>query len=172
VSSEWVRSAVALGSNLSERREHIAAAVREITNLDGVRNVRASRAIETEPVGGPTGQGDFLNAAVVFETRLAPRALLAELQRIEAKHGRDRSSAVRNAPRTLDLDLLIYGDHVIEEDDLIVPHPRMHERLFVLEPLAAVGADLIVPTCDRTVRECLADLRRKCELENGGDRSR
>jgi 2-amino-4-hydroxy-6-hydroxymethyldihydropteridine diphosphokinase len=166
--SEWVRSAVALGSNLGERREHLSSAVREITNLDCVRNLRASRAVETEPVGGPAGQGAYLNAAIVFETCLAPRALLADLQRIEAHHGRDRSNGLRDQPRTLDLDLLLYGDHVIDEEGLTVPHPRMHLRAFVLEPLAAIAGDMVVPRHERTVRELLADLHR----ESAGEAAR
>jgi 2-amino-4-hydroxy-6-hydroxymethyldihydropteridine diphosphokinase len=166
MNSEWVRSAVALGSNLGERKEHLASAVREITDLDGVRNLRASRAIETEPVGGPAGQGNYLNAAIVFETCVPPRGLLSALQRIEAQHGRDRSSGVRNQPRTLDLDLLLYGDHVIDEDGLTVPHPRLCERAFVLEPLAHVGGDLVVPGQGRTVRELLARLQHESAGES------
>ncbi len=153
MSVEWVRAAVALGSNLGERHDHLSSAVRELTDIDGVRNLKASRTVETEPVGGPSGQGRYLNAAAVFETRLAPRGLLSELQRIEARHGRDRSSGARDEPRTLDLDLLLYGEHLIQEEDLIVPHPRMHLRLFVLEPLERIGPDWIVPGRDRTVRE-------------------
>jgi 2-amino-4-hydroxy-6-hydroxymethyldihydropteridine diphosphokinase len=159
--SEWVRSAVALGSNLGERKEHLSSAVREITNLDGVRNLRAARPIETDPEGGPSGQGPYLNSAIVFETCLAPRALLADLQRIEAHHGRQRTSGIQGEPRTLDLDLLLYGDHVIDEDGLTVPHPRMHLRAFVLEPLAAIAPDLFVPTREHTVRELLALLQRE-----------
>lgn len=165
MSETWVRAAVGLGSNLGEREALLASAVRELTYLNGVRNLRAARPIETAPVGGPSGQGPYLNAAVVFETRLAPRELLGHLQRIEVAHGRDRASGIRNAARTLDLDLLLHGDSVIREDGLCVPHPRMHEREFVLRPLSAIAPDLVVPTRARSVRELLRDAERAHGIE-------
>ncbi len=158
MSTSWVRAAVALGSNLGPREETLAAAVREIAYLDGVRNLRAARPIETDPVGGPSGQGRFLNSAVVFETRLEPRALLAALQAIEARHGRTRT--VADGPRTLDLDLLVCGDVQLREEGLCLPHPRLAARAFVLRPLAAIAPDLRVPGLERSARELLADLER------------
>ena len=159
MSEQWIRTAVALGSNLGERHDTINNAVREIATLDGVRNARASRTLETDPVGGPSGQQRYLNAAMIFETRLTPRALLSTLQGIEARNGRDRSRLERNLPRTLDLDLLVYGDLIVEEDDLSLPHPRLHERAFVLEPLFAIAPDLVVPRLWLSVRELLAALK-------------
>jgi len=126
-----------------------------------VRNVVVSRAIETDPIGGPSGQQRYLNAASTFETRLAPRALLAALQGIEARHGRDRCSQERDLPRTLDLDLLVYADLVLNEEGLTLPHPRLAERAFVLEPLFAIAPDLVVPVHGRSVRDLLAALRTK-----------
>lgn len=168
----WRRSAVALGSNLGERALHLAEAVREITWLEGVRNLRASRPIETDPVGGPPGQGRYLNAAVVFETSLGPRALLAELQAIEARHGRDRTSGVRHAPRTLDLDLLVLGDVVLDEDGLVLPHPRLAEREFVLRPLSAIAPELLVPRHDRSVRELFEALETRLGARRAGEGER
>ncbi|MBL8859987.1 MAG: 2-amino-4-hydroxy-6-hydroxymethyldihydropteridine diphosphokinase [Planctomycetes bacterium] len=158
MSAVWVRSAVALGSNLGDREGLITNAIGEIAALEGIRNLRVSRTFETDPVGGPSGQQRYLNAAMVFETKLAPRALLSALQGIEARNGRDRSASGRDLPRTLDLDLLVYDDLIVEEDGLIVPHPRLSERAFVLEPLCAIAPDLVVPKLERSVRELLAAL--------------
>jgi 2-amino-4-hydroxy-6-hydroxymethyldihydropteridine diphosphokinase len=119
-------------------REHLERAVREIMAIDGVRNVAASRWIETEAQSGAAGQRHFMNGAVVLETLLSARELLVELKAIEHAHGRER-------PRTLDLDLLVHGDTVLSEPDLIVPHPHLAERAFVLGPLAQIAPELWVP---------------------------
>ncbi len=108
---------------------------------------------------GAPAQPNYLNGAIVVETNLPPRDLLDTLLRVERALGRDRSSGERWAPRTIDLDLLLYGDAVIDEDGLVVPHPRMHERDFVLGPLAEVAADAIHPTMKSTVRELWDRLR-------------
>jgi 2-amino-4-hydroxy-6-hydroxymethyldihydropteridine diphosphokinase len=104
--------------------------------------LRSSSLYRTAPVGNPN-QPDFFNAAALIQTTLAPRALLDALLAIERIHGRERS--VQNAPRTLDLDLLLYGDRLIEEPGLVVPHPRMHERRFVLDPLVEITPYCIIP---------------------------
>jgi 2-amino-4-hydroxy-6-hydroxymethyldihydropteridine diphosphokinase len=148
---------LALGSNLGDREATLAAAV---AALRGVRAVRASSLYETEPVGGPP-QDDYLNQVVAGETALDPGELLSACQAVEARFGRERRS--RNAPRTLDIDILFYGDVVSESRQLTLPHPRLHERRFVLVPLAEIAPDFVHPRLRRSVRELLA----RCE-----DRSR
>jgi len=145
VSRHLVRSAIALGSNLGDRARHLDAAVEEIGRVPGVRVLRASSWIETDPVGGPPEQGRYLNGAVLVETSLAARDLLVALQEIERLHGRDRSHSVHHGPRTLDLDLLTHGQERHDEPGLCVPHPRMAERDFVLRPLLEIAPDLRVP---------------------------
>lgn len=151
------RAWVAIGSNLGDRAGYVASALASLDRLAGTSVVAESRVIETEPVG-PIGQGAYLNAVVEVETGLAPSALLRCLLRIEAEHGRRRGE--RWGPRTLDLDLVLYGPEVvIEEGGLTVPHPRLAERFFVLEPLCEIGSGLVVPTLGRTVRELCDELR-------------
>jgi 2-amino-4-hydroxy-6-hydroxymethyldihydropteridine diphosphokinase len=146
---------IGLGSNLGDRRGHLRAA---LDGLAGLGRVRAVSALyETEPVG-LRAQPHFLNAVALLETGLPPRPLLAGLLAIEARLGRVRTEE-RNSPRTLDLDLLLYGDAIIREPDLEVPHPRLHERRFVLEPLAALAPALRHPALGRPVFELLAELR-------------
>lgn len=127
---------IALGSNLGDRAGHIDTAVRELADGGDVRVLAVSSLHETEPVGGPPGQPLYLNAAVELATTLGPRELLQRLRSIEQRHGRERY--VPNAARTLDLDLLLYRDRVVDEPDLTVPHPRMWERRFVMDPLAEI----------------------------------
>ena len=127
---------IGLGSNLGDRARHIHDALRELAQVGDVCVVACSSLHETEPVGGPAGQPRFLNAVAELATELEPRALLVRLLEIEQRHGRQRT--VPNGPRTLDLDLLLYGQRIVDEPDLHVPHPRMWQRSFVLEPLAEV----------------------------------
>lgn len=127
---------IALGSNLGDRAGHIRGALCELAELGDVGVVSCSTLHDTEPVGGPPGQPRFLNAVAELATDLTPRELLARLHEIEQRHGRVRE--VRNGPRTLDLDILLFRDQVIGEPDLRVPHPRMWQRTFVLRPLAEV----------------------------------
>lgn len=148
---------IALGSNVGEREAHIRAAVAAIAAFPSTVVVALSSIHETHPVG-PVAQGLFLNAAVCVRTGLSPHDLLAHLQRVELENGRDRRSGQRWGPRTLDLDMLLYGDRVIDEPGLTVPHPRMHERGFVLAPLAEVAPDFVVPTLGKPVRALLAEL--------------
>ena len=137
---------VAVGSNLGDRAAHVAHAFAALVAAPGVRLVRRSTVHETAPVG-PPGQGPYLNAVAELATSLSPRELLATLLDIERTRGRDRANEVRFGPRTLDLDLLAWGPAQpggarIDVPGLTVPHPRMHERPFVLLPLAEVAPDL------------------------------
>ncbi len=127
---------IALGSNLGDRAGHIEEALRELEERGDIRVVARSGLHETDPVGGPSGQPRYLNAAAEVATALPAHELLARLQAIEQRHGRER--AVRHGPRTLDLDLLLYRERVIEEPGLTVPHPRMWARDFVLVPLREI----------------------------------
>ena len=155
-------SYVALGSNLGDRWATLAAAVRRLRAEPGVRVIESSEFYETAPVNCPPGSGEFLNAVAAVETDRSPHDLLQLLLRVERQFGRERSQP--NSPRTLDLDLILYGDAVINTPDLIVPHPRMHERAFVLVPLAGIAPDAVHPVLKKAVRELLgavatADIR-------------
>jgi 2-amino-4-hydroxy-6-hydroxymethyldihydropteridine diphosphokinase len=132
---------IAIGANLGDARAAVADAVEHLAHLPHTRLVRASRSYRTAPIdsSGP----DYINAVACIDTGFAPHALLAELQAIEQAHGRERP--YRNAPRTLDLDLLLYSEAVIDTPDLTVPHPRMLERAFVLVPLLEIASDIEVP---------------------------
>jgi 2-amino-4-hydroxy-6-hydroxymethyldihydropteridine diphosphokinase len=140
---------ISLGSNLGDREAHLAAAIQALRDSEGVRVVAVSAVYETDPLG-PGPQGPYLNAAAQLRTSLPPRALLDRLLAIEAREGRERST-VRNAARTLDLDLLLYADRRISEPGLEVPHPRLHERPFVLEPLRDLAAELRHPVQGDTI---------------------
>jgi 2-amino-4-hydroxy-6-hydroxymethyldihydropteridine diphosphokinase len=165
---------IALGSNLGDRGLHLRVALRALAEARGVEVVAVSRLHETEPLG-PT-QGRFLNAAAQLRTSLRPRELLELLHAIETQAGRERGP-VRWAARTLDLDLLFYDDACLEEPDLVVPHPRLHERSFVLEPLREIAADLVHPRLGASVAELAERVRerdaaRPCVGEEATWRSR
>jgi 2-amino-4-hydroxy-6-hydroxymethyldihydropteridine diphosphokinase len=159
VSAYPQRAYVALGSNLGDRRAELERAVERLDRAPGVRVVKVSEWVETEPVGGPPGQGKFLNGAVEIDTTLEPRELLDLLHAIERQAGRAREREVRNGPRALDLDLLLYGELSIDERDLLVPHPRLEEREFVLKPLAQIAPHCRLPASRQTVRERLDELQ-------------
>jgi 2-amino-4-hydroxy-6-hydroxymethyldihydropteridine diphosphokinase len=131
-----------LGSNLGDRLSNLARAVTLLGDEPGVTLVRCSRVWETDPVGGPP-QPDFLNAVVRAEVELTPHELLEACRRVESALGRVRD--VRWGPRTIDVDVLLLDDRAIDEPDLVVPHPRMHERAFVLMPLLDVEPDPTLP---------------------------
>jgi len=152
-----VLAAIGLGSNLGDRAAHLDRAVEEIGGLAGTRVLAVSSWIETDPVGGPAGSPRFLNGALLLDTALGARELLEALLAIERSHGRIRRAGVRNEPRELDLDLLVYEGLRSHQPDLRLPHPRMEEREFVLAPLAQIAPDLVLAS-GRTVRDRLADL--------------
>jgi len=137
-----VRAYVGLGANLGEPEIQVRRAIEALATLRDTRCVRASSLYRSAPIGY-TDQPDFVNAVAEIETALEPRALLGELLAIETGFGRRRDFA--NAPRTLDLDLLLYGNAVITEPGLAVPHPRMHQRAFVLAPLVEIAGNIDVP---------------------------
>ena len=145
-----------LGSNLGDRRANIAAALAALAAHPAIRVEAASTLIETAPVGGPPGQGPFLNGAARLETDLAPAALLAELKAIERAGG--RRDGPRWGPRPIDLDILLYGGEVLDTPDLVIPHPRLGQRRFVLAPLAEIAPDAVDPVTGLTVRALLARL--------------
>jgi 2-amino-4-hydroxy-6-hydroxymethyldihydropteridine diphosphokinase len=152
--SPTIISYIALGSNLGDRLEHLRHGARLLEVHQGLRITGKSRIFETEPVGGPDNQGAYLNAVVRLESQFTARHLLDVLLETELQRGRVRSE--RWGPRTLDLDLLIHGLEMIDEPGLIVPHPRLHERAFVLEPLGDLVAELEVPGLDLTVKSLQA----------------
>jgi 2-amino-4-hydroxy-6-hydroxymethyldihydropteridine diphosphokinase len=145
-----------LGSNLGNREETLRAALVEIDALPDVRVRKASEFYSTRPVGGPPGQGEFLNAAVAIETKTPPLQLLDEVQDIESRHGRDKSE--RWAARPLDIDLLLYADEVMETPMLTLPHPRMTFRRFVLQPATEVAARMLHPVIGWPVERFLLHL--------------
>lgn len=144
---------VALGSNLGDREAQLRRALELLAEIQGVELEDTSRIFETDPVGPPP-QGDYLNAVARIRCELAPRELLDRLLEIEHRCGRDRGSeSSRWEARRLDLDLLLFGDQCIHEAELEVPHPRLHERSFVLVPLCDVGAHEVHPTLGLAIHE-------------------
>ena len=135
---------VGLGGNLGEVVATLRAATEALARLPATRLLRASRLYRT-PAWGLEQQPDFINGVVALETRLAPRELLDALLRIEREFGRERDGGPRWGPRTLDLDLLLHGDAVIEQHGLRLPHPHLHERAFALVPLIEIAADILIP---------------------------
>jgi 2-amino-4-hydroxy-6-hydroxymethyldihydropteridine diphosphokinase len=141
--------AIALGSNLGDRRAHLEWAIGQLASR--LSQLRASSFHETAPEGVEGPQPPYLNAAVVGHTALAPRALLDLLLDLERSRGRTRPA--RRAPRTLDLDFILYADRVIDEPGLTIPHPEFHRRAFVLDPLAEIAPDWVDPRTGKTVGE-------------------
>jgi 2-amino-4-hydroxy-6-hydroxymethyldihydropteridine diphosphokinase len=149
------RVAIALGSNLGDRRAHIDYAIDTLA-LDMI-DIQVSPVVETPPFGVGEEHGPFLNAALVGRTQLRPRHLLERLLEIEEERGRARPYPM--APRTLDLDLILYGDVIVQEDGLHVPHPRFREREFVLALLAEVAPDMVDPVTGMTIHALLVAKR-------------
>jgi 2-amino-4-hydroxy-6-hydroxymethyldihydropteridine diphosphokinase len=147
---------VALGSNLGDREAHLEEAVRALASSAGIELLAVSPVYETAPIGPPP-QGHYLNAVLRLRTTLAPRALLERQLEIEACAGRERGE--RDAARTLDVDLLLFGARVVNEPGLVVPHPRMVERAFVLEPLCDLAPEFRHPTLGLTIEELVRRVR-------------
>ncbi|MEM9514822.1 MAG: 2-amino-4-hydroxy-6-hydroxymethyldihydropteridine diphosphokinase [Actinomycetota bacterium] len=145
---------IALGSNIGDRLAHLRAAADAIDELDGVEVNQVSSLYESAPVGGPGGQDAFYNAALTVTSVLPPDELLAALHRIEHTRGRERT--VHWGPRTLDLDLLDFDGQVSDDPALLLPHPRLHERRFVLVPVCDVAADWTHAGLGTSMRQLLA----------------
>ncbi len=145
---------IAMGSNLGNRHANIQGGLDAISLLASTKIVRCSTIIETDPIG-PGKQECYLNGVVHIETDFEPRVLLDALLQIEAGFGRERAKEVRWGSRTLDLDVLVYGDLVIDEPGLEIPHPRLHTRSFVLVPLAEIAPDLMLPGYKKTPQALL-----------------
>jgi len=152
-----MRTAVGLGSNIGNRLENLRTARQRILEIHGVHPpVFSSRIYETDPVNCEAGASKFLNAVIEFEFDGHPIKLLEETGRIEESLGRDRHHA-KNVSRIIDIDLLYFGDHQIDSEQLRLPHPRMHLRQFVLQPLSDIRPDMILPNQKQTIRRLLAE---------------
>ncbi len=134
---------IGLGSNLEQPRQHVQQALQAFAQFADCQLLCASRLYRSAPVGGPIGQPDYINAVAALSTQLAPEVLLDALQQLEQQHGRVRHE--RWGPRTLDLDLLLYDDWIFTSARLTVPHPRLHVRAFVLQPLYEIAPELQIP---------------------------
>ncbi|MFA5159168.1 MAG: 2-amino-4-hydroxy-6-hydroxymethyldihydropteridine diphosphokinase [Candidatus Omnitrophota bacterium] len=145
---------IGVGSNLGDRAGYLEFAKKELLSVAGLTNLRCSPVYETEPMAAEGGL--FLNAVWSFETDFSPEDLLKKIQEIEAKANRQQNKS--NEARTLDLDILFYGDQVIRELGITVPHPRLHERAFVLMPFCDLEPEFIHPVLKKTIRELLNNL--------------
>lgn len=153
-----MRVFLGLGSNLGDRRKNIETAVDKLRLSPEIELINVSGLVETEPVGGPP-QDKFLDGAAEIKTELSPRELLALLKKIEREVGRVASS-VKWGPREIDLDILLFGDLKIDEQDLKIPHPLLHLRRFMLEPLCEIAPDAIHPVLNKKVGEILFELNK------------
>lgn len=152
----FISCLVGFGSNLGDRAAMIATAVAALQNHDAVRFIEMSSLIETLPVGGPAGQGNYFNCVAHLETSLAPRDFLELLLQIETQLGRTRTQKWES--RVIDLDLLLYGDLVCDFPDLTIPHPRLHNRYFVLAGAAQIAPTRIHPILKKSMRELFDEL--------------
>jgi 2-amino-4-hydroxy-6-hydroxymethyldihydropteridine diphosphokinase len=153
-----MRTGIALGSNLGERLAHLRSGRDRVLEIaEAAAPVLISRVYETEPVGSGPDAGPYLNAVIEIDFTGQPIELLEALQQIEAGHGRP-SKRPRNAPRTLDLDILYVGNLTLSNEEVVIPHPRLHQRRFVLAPLADIRPDLILPGQHHPIATLLANL--------------
>ncbi|MCC7350186.1 MAG: 2-amino-4-hydroxy-6-hydroxymethyldihydropteridine diphosphokinase [Phycisphaerales bacterium] len=153
-----VAAYLAVGSNLGDRARSICDAVARLSQVRGVRMLKVSTLMENPAVGGPPDAPAYLNGAVGIETELGSHALLHELLSIEQELGRTRR--VKWEPRRIDLDLLLYGDQIISSQELIIPHPLMHERAFVLKPLSEIAPDVVHPALQMSIKGLLENISR------------
>jgi 2-amino-4-hydroxy-6-hydroxymethyldihydropteridine diphosphokinase len=151
---------IGVGSNVGDRTRILNQARASLSDLQDVRFKRAAPVYETEAVGGPA-QGRYLNTVWEIETDVDVEDLLGVLREVESQYGRKRQ--VKNGPRTLDLDLLFYGDCVIDKANLTIPHPRLHHRWFVLKPLWDLRSDLVHPVFKKSICELLSDLNESAQ---------
>ena len=157
ITRKWNEVYISLGTNMGNKKENLEKAIKEIANIKDTFIIKESKIIETEPFGYKE-QDDFLNSCIGVKTLLAPREILKELLSIEQKMGRERK--IKWGPRIIDLDIIFYGKEVIEEDDLIVPHPYMEYREFVLKPLEEIIPNFVHPLLLKRISTL------KKELEN------
>lgn len=158
VTRKWVKTYVALGSNLGERENYITEAIKKIESNEAFKNIKKSSLIETKPYG-VTNQGKFINGAMSFETYLTKTELLKYLKGLEKEA--DRTKTIRWGERTLDLDILFFGREIFEDDNLTIPHPDMKNRDFVLIPLNELNENLLHPVYNISVKEMLENLKNK-----------
>lgn len=147
---------IALGSNLGDRTANLESALTKLRHTPGIEVLRVSSPLENPAIGGPDDSPPFLNAAAELRTTLAAHPLLKRLLEIERALGRTRRQ--KWEPRIIDLDLLLYGDQILSSQELIVPHPLMHERRFVLEPLAEIAPNIVHPTLQMSIAGLLQSL--------------
>ena len=151
---------IALGANLGEKGDTLLRALDMLNRREGVAVRRISQFIQTAAIGGDDDQPVYINAAAELETTLSPDDLLTMLLEVESVFGRDRTRQKRWAPRTCDLDLLLVGDIIMKTEALTLPHPRLHERSFVLQPLAQIAPQAMHPVLKKTIAELLAELEK------------
>jgi 2-amino-4-hydroxy-6-hydroxymethyldihydropteridine diphosphokinase len=150
---QMVIACIGMGSNLGKRQVALRAAAERLRTLPRTRLVALATFRQTDPVEAPAGSPKFLNSAATLETDLSPEELLGHLLQIERDLGRERTAGSQNAPRTIDLDLLLYGSTCSATATLTLPHPRMHERLFVLQPLAEIAPSVVHPRTGKTIEQ-------------------
>ncbi|MBU0683155.1 MAG: 2-amino-4-hydroxy-6-hydroxymethyldihydropteridine diphosphokinase [Candidatus Omnitrophota bacterium] len=152
-------SYLGLGSNLGDKKKHLELAVKKLASVDGIEIIEKSTFYVTKPVDGPV-QGDYLNGVVKIKTTISPGCLIGTLKNIESEMG--RCSCPRNYPRIIDIDILFYGNAIINTETLIIPHPRMHKRYFVLKGLVEIAPDEVHPVYKKTVSEIYENMLAGC----------